>query len=113
MPSPQRREVPGVRSLATETLTPRTRTPTEVSQQQRENGSSRLVDYAPARNGLPLTRYTWRAPRHPWHARAIAQAEAEHGPPEPTCVCGAPLTLVSGYGHCKICGYSTASSGKL
>lgn len=72
------------------------------------------VPGGPARNGLPAAgHYRWRAPRHPWHAKAIANAEAQHGPPQPTCVCGARLTLVSGYGHCKTCGYSTAHGGRL
>ena len=66
------------------------------------------------RNGVPTRWYTWRGrARPPWATTAIASAEAEHGPPQPTCVCGAPITLVSGYGHCKTCGYSTRSPGRL
>ena len=36
--------------------------------------------------------YQWRARTYAWAQRAIAQAEAVHGPPELTCVCGGPIT---------------------
>lgn len=32
--------------------------------------------------------YQWRARSYAWAKRAIAQAEAVHGPPKPTCDCG-------------------------
>jgi hypothetical protein len=59
------------------------------------------------RNGLPATRpYRWRAPRPAWMQAALAAAEAEHGPPVPTCVCGTVLVFRRGtaYARCPGCG---------
>jgi len=59
------------------------------------------------RNGLAPTRpYRWRDRRPAWMAAAIAAAEAEHGPPVPTCVCGARLAFRHGaqYATCTACG---------
>lgn len=63
------------------------------------------------RNGLAATRpYRWRAPRPAWMRAAIAAAEAQHGPPVPTCVCGTALAYRKGcaYTTCRACGRSTA-----
>lgn len=64
------------------------------------------------RNGLPPTRpYVWRAPRPAWMGRAITAAEATHGPPVPTCVCGQPIILgTRRTATCPDCGYRTTSS---
>lgn len=44
------------------------------------------------RNNMPdVPYYRHRARRYPWAERAIAAAEAEHGAPESTCVCGSLL----------------------
>jgi hypothetical protein len=53
-------------------------------------------DHREKRNDMPeVPLYRWRPlgarPAYPWAARAIAAAEAVHGPPEPTCLCGRPL----------------------
>jgi hypothetical protein len=52
--------------------------------------------------------YTWRAPRRPWMHAALAKAEAEHGPPVPTCVCGHRLVTPRHrmYARCPECGQS-------
>jgi hypothetical protein len=66
------------------------------------------------RNGLPAFRpYVRRAPRPAWMLAAIAKAEAEHGPPAPTCYCGQPVRLASGYGTCGACGRKTGTEGRL
>jgi hypothetical protein len=64
------------------------------------------VPGAPARNGIPETprRYTYRARRTPWMLSALAAAEAQHGPPVPTCVCGQRLVIHGGNVQCKACG---------
>ncbi len=58
------------------------------------------------RNGLAPTRpYAWRAPRPAWMLAALAAAEAEHGPPRPTCLCGTVLGFHRGaYATCPACG---------
>ena len=44
------------------------------------------------RNGLPVPQpYTWRARRYPQAERVLAAAEAEHGSPSPTCLCGCEM----------------------
>jgi hypothetical protein len=72
------------------------------------------------RNGIPHTGpghrpYVYGAPRPAWMARAIAAAEAQHGPPQPTCVCGHLLRSDDGsrgyYGTCPACGYRTRTIG--
>ena len=53
---------------------------------------------------VPL--YSYRARSYPWALRAIAAAEAVHGPPVPTCRCGAPLAEYDSrnpYGQCDAC----------
>jgi hypothetical protein len=64
-----------------------------------------------ARNGIPAPDYQngggyrYRAHRPAWMHAAIAAAEAEHGPPVPTCVCGQRLVLRTGaYARCTACG---------
>lgn len=69
----------------------------------------------PARNGIPHTGpefrpYVRNAPRPPWMAAAIAKAEAEHGPPVPTCWCGRVLIWHNGYGTCPACGLRSYDS---
>jgi hypothetical protein len=59
------------------------------------------------RNGLAPTRpYRWRAHRPAWMRAAIAAAEAQHGPPKPTCVCGTVLVFrhAACYATCPDCG---------
>jgi len=53
---------------------------------------------------VPL--YSYRARSYPWALRAIAAAEAVHGPPEPTCRCGGPLPEYRARnpgGQCETC----------
>jgi len=59
-----------------------------------------------ARNGLAPTRpYTWRARRPAWMTAALAAAEAQHGPPVPTCLCGSRLPASrDAYVTCPACG---------
>jgi hypothetical protein len=40
------------------------------------------ADDGPARNGLPIVPYAYRARTYPWAQRALAAAEAAHGAPE-------------------------------
>ena len=63
-------------------------------------------------NGRPAFRpYTRGAPRPAWMTAALAAAEAQHGPPVPTCICGHPITF--GRGNpcvtCPACGWRTGS----
>lgn len=55
--------------------------------------------------GQPVPRYAWRARSYPWAQRVLAAAEAEHGQPEPTCLCGAVVTYRDGrIVRCGACG---------
>jgi hypothetical protein len=64
------------------------------------------------RNGVPVPDYEngegyhYGAHRPAWMRAAIAEAEAQHGPPVPTCVCGQPLVFRKGacYATCAACG---------
>lgn len=61
---------------------------------------------------LPLIpAYQWRTRAYPTARRAIRKAEAEHGPPVPTCLCGGRVLfgtghndIPSGAGRCQSCG---------
>lgn len=69
---------------------------------------------AAPRNGIPVklapgtgapVGYRYRARRPAWMARALAKAEAEHGPPVPTCVCGGALRFTRAQvAVCPACG---------
>jgi hypothetical protein len=50
--------------------------------------------------------YKWRARTYPTAVAAITRAEAEHGPPVPTCVCGGRVIYTSEktHGVCLACG---------
>jgi hypothetical protein len=55
--------------------------------------------------------YQWRARTYPGAVAAIEQAEAEHGPPVPTCLhCGGRMRFGRGYplGECEACGVASA-----
>lgn len=56
--------------------------------------------------------YAWRARAYPHAARAIERAEAEHGEPVPTCLCGGPVTYRRDDtgGRCSRCGQSPLQS---
>lgn len=64
-----------------------------------------------ARTGMPTFRPYRRGQSPAWAARVLAAAEAVHGPPSPTCVCGQPIHLVAGYATCPGCGYTTGRDG--
>ena len=102
MPSLQRREGYGIRSLTSDPLTPRTLSSTEYSRRHKE-GASSLVDYAPSRNGQPLRRpYVHdgsdeQAAALAWNRVAAVQAQLRGEPPpppvpepwdRPRCLCG-------------------------
>lgn len=40
---------------------------------------------------MKIPGYQYRARNYGWAQRAITAAEARHGPPEPTCICGRPV----------------------
>ncbi|HMH94944.1 MAG TPA: hypothetical protein VK586_28150 [Streptosporangiaceae bacterium] len=55
---------------------------------------------------MSIPRYEWRARVYPMAQRAIGIAEAEHGPPVPTCPCGLPLPEVRSrnpHARCETC----------
>lgn len=67
-----------------------------------------MPDYREKRNDMPdVPLYRWRPrgdrPAYPWAARAIAAAEAVHGAPEPTCLCGGPLPEASARNPHALC----------
>jgi hypothetical protein len=65
----------------------------------------------PARNGRPPFRpYRRGAPRPAWMRTALAAAEAEHGPPVPTCLCGGTLDWRQSYGVCPACGRGSGTN---
>ena len=47
--------------------------------------------------------YTWRARTRPIGERAIARAEAEHGSPVPTCLCGGRMRQTNTTNHIPVC----------
>lgn len=55
--------------------------------------------------------YAYRARRYPIAERAIALAEAEHGPPVPTCLCGGRFMRMSGKST-DFVGYRCGSCGQ-
>jgi hypothetical protein len=69
-------------------------------------------DHREKRNDMPVVPYYRHGARtYPWAQRAIAAAEAVHGRPVPTCLCGAPLTERRGRdfgGQCETCDPGTA-----
>jgi hypothetical protein len=57
------------------------------------------------RNGLPEFRpYIRGAARPAWMARAIRQAEQQHGEPYPMCLCGGRIDFHAGSYKCQLCG---------
>ena len=45
-------------------------------------GAQPAADDGPARNGLPVVPYAYKARTYPWAQRALAAAIARHGTPE-------------------------------
>lgn len=68
----------------------------------------------PAGNNVPVVPlYSYRARRYPWAQRVLAAAEAEHGPPVPTCEHGKPIPDARGRGvrrcpECQVAEQKTA-----